>query len=135
LKTAIRSYRRNVQSRQIVPLTPTAARHSKKMNVGQANHGRGTPWNLRRLIIPALRSSKQRGYRSISARITALDSVSLRLQRGEVLGIVGDNGAGKSTLMKMDASPDHRGARATAAHASRRQSLLSRGKMRSAACG
>jgi ABC-type branched-subunit amino acid transport system ATPase component len=76
-----------------------------------------------------------KGISKYFGAITALDSVSLRLQRSEVLGIVGDNGAGKSTLMKMDASPDHRGARASAAHASRRQSLLSRGKMRSAACG
>lgn len=42
--------------------------------------------------------------KSISRRfgaITALDSVNLTLQRGEVTGLVGDNGAGKSTLMKI----------------------------------
>ena len=33
--------------------------------------------------------------------ITALENVNLQLNKGEVLGVVGDNGAGKSTLMKV----------------------------------
>ena len=42
-----------------------------------------------------------RGIRKQFPGVLALDGVSARVQRGEVLAVVGENGAGKSTLMKI----------------------------------
>jgi simple sugar transport system ATP-binding protein len=44
---------------------------------------------------------EMRGISKYFGAVTALEDVNLRLEKGEVLGVVGDNGAGKSTLMKV----------------------------------
>lgn len=44
---------------------------------------------------------EMRGIGKRFGGIQALKSVDLELQRGEIMGLVGDNGAGKSTLMKI----------------------------------
>ncbi len=44
---------------------------------------------------------QMRGIRKIFGAVKALDGADLAIERGEVLGLVGDNAAGKSTLMKV----------------------------------
>jgi fructose transport system ATP-binding protein len=59
---------------------------------------------------PSAPVMEARGLVKRYGHVTALDSADFELQRGEILGVIGDNGAGKSTLIKALSGaliPDH----------------------------
>ena len=61
------------------------------------------------LSFPKKKSVSQILRRSVTSSFLALDNVSLSVERGEVVGIIGRNGCGKSTLLRIIAgifSPD-----------------------------
>ncbi len=63
-------------------------------------------------VLPGMTALRLEGVSKHFGAIHALDDVSLTVQPGEVLGLMGDNGAGKSTLVKIIAGnfrPTHGG--------------------------
>jgi len=50
---------------------------------------------------PAPAAIEVRGVHKRYGALHAVDGIDLRIERGEILGLIGHNGAGKSTLFKM----------------------------------
>ena len=69
---------------------------SKRYSIGETQHGR----MLRQVLVEAVRRPFG-GRRTERPSIWALKDVSLDVNEGEVVGIIGRNGAGKTTLLKV----------------------------------
>ena len=47
----------------------------------------------------------QKGFGGAQRQVHAVDNVSLKMARGETLGLVGESGCGKSSLARPDLAP------------------------------
>jgi ABC-2 type transport system ATP-binding protein len=78
-----------VEAEKLVKKFPQRANPTKRVNGKNANGGRA---NMSRWL---------RFRREPKPLFTAVDGVSLQIERGEIFGLLGPNGAGKSTTIRM----------------------------------